>query len=88
MTRYAREKLRWNGWGSREVSFDTKGSDREVWEFVRGAVGLESLPSTPPRALDAVELPAIRLSPALVVRASKLASIGAVARSYDVRWLL
>lgn len=66
MTRYAREKLRWNGWGSREVSFDTKGRDREVWEFVRGAVGLESLPSTPARALDDAELPAIRLSPAIV----------------------
>jgi alkyldihydroxyacetonephosphate synthase len=64
--RYAREKLRWNGWGSREVSFDTKGRDREVWEFVRHAIGVDSLPSTPPVSLDRVELPKIRLAPAVI----------------------
>ncbi|MDQ3032996.1 MAG: FAD-binding oxidoreductase [Myxococcota bacterium] len=64
--RYAREKLRWNGWGSRDVSFDTKGRDREVWEFVRTAVGLESLPSTPPVSLDRVDLPAGKLSHGMI----------------------
>jgi alkyldihydroxyacetonephosphate synthase len=64
--RYAREKLRWNGWGSREVTFDTKGRDREVWEFVRQAVGLDALPSTPATTLDRVDLPAVRLSAGMI----------------------
>ncbi|AKF10676.1 FAD-binding oxidoreductase [Sandaracinus amylolyticus] len=64
--RYARERLRWNGWGSREVTFETKGRDREVWDFVRQAVGADALPSTPPTPLDQIDLPAIRLSPAIV----------------------
>jgi alkyldihydroxyacetonephosphate synthase len=64
--RYARERLRWNGWGSRDVSFDTQGRDREVWAFVRDAVGLEALPATPPLALENIELPAIRLSSSMV----------------------
>jgi alkyldihydroxyacetonephosphate synthase len=64
--RYAREKLRWNGWGSREVTFETKGREREVWEFVRQAVGVEALPSTPPTPLDRVNLPPAGLAPTLV----------------------
>lgn len=62
--RYAREKLRWNGWGSREVSFDTHGREREVWEFVRSAIGVDALPSTPAVTLDRVELSPVRLGPA------------------------
>jgi alkyldihydroxyacetonephosphate synthase len=62
--RYARERLRWNGWGATDVSFDTQGRDRELWEFVRRAVGLKVLPETPAVPFERIALPAIRLSSA------------------------
>jgi alkyldihydroxyacetonephosphate synthase len=59
---YEREKLRWNGWGSRAVAFDTRGHDRKLWELIGQAVGLERLPETKAVSLERVELPAIALS--------------------------
>ena len=64
--RYARQALRWNGWGSSEVSFDTRGRDREVWEFVADAVGLDPLPSTPAAPFEKVILPEPRWTPAIL----------------------
>lgn len=63
---YEREKLRWNGWGSRVVAFDTRGHEQKLWELVGRAVGLERLPETKAVSLDRVELPAIRLSPLII----------------------
>lgn len=77
--RYAREKLRWNGWGSHDVSFDTKGRDREIWDFVRGAVGLDALPSTPAAPLERIELPRSRLAPA------QIEGLGAITDAARVR---
>lgn len=82
--RYARERLRWNGWGSREVSFDTRGRDREVWEFVKHAVGADALPLTPAVPLEKIDLPASRLTPALVEALAGVLAPGRVATdSYE-----
>lgn len=58
---YTRDELRWNGWGLRRETFDLKGRDAEVWEFIRQTVGLEELPDTRPQPLAACDLPAPRL---------------------------
>ncbi len=60
--RYRRDELRWNGWGKNDARFDTHGRDQAVWKFVARALGLTSLPETPPLALAAVSLPEPRLS--------------------------
>jgi alkyldihydroxyacetonephosphate synthase len=85
--RYAREKLRWNGWGARDTTFDTRGREREVLELLRCALGLESLPETPPVPLDQVELPPIRLSSSMIEALSSMTApdrvhIGAYERAF------
>ncbi len=69
---YRRDELRFNGWGLRRKTFDLRGRDDEVWAFVREALGMASLPSTPPVALDDVPLPANRLSDELLGRLRSL----------------
>ncbi|MCA9609548.1 MAG: FAD-dependent oxidoreductase, partial [Myxococcales bacterium] len=59
---YRRDELRFNGWGLRRKTFDLRGRDDEVWAFVREALGMASLPSTPPTALEDIALPEVRLS--------------------------
>ncbi|MFK7986545.1 MAG: FAD-binding oxidoreductase [Sandaracinaceae bacterium] len=59
---YRRDELRFNGWGLRDKSFDLRGRDAEVWAFVREALEMPELPSTPPVDLDGVRLPDSRLS--------------------------
>ena len=78
---YTREELRWNGWGLRSATFDLKGSDGAVWNFVRETIGLSELPATPPIPLAKVALPASRLPEALV--ASLRAELGAGAVKVD-----
>ncbi len=63
---YRRDELRFNGWGLRRKSFDLRGRDDEVWAFVREALGMTELPSTPPVALDDLDLPEVRLTDALL----------------------
>lgn len=63
---YEREKLRWNGWGSRAVMFDLHGRDDALWALIGRSVGLEQLPDTRPIALDHVDVPAIALSPPMI----------------------
>lgn len=63
---YEREKLRWNGWGQRAVTFDAKGRDQALWALIGRSVGLEQLPDTKPVALDRVDVPAIALTPPML----------------------
>ena len=53
---FAREKLRWNGWGWREQGFDLEGRDEALWTYLADALGLEALPHTPAVALEEVDL--------------------------------
>lgn len=59
---YARDELRWNGWGLRRETFDLRGNDAAVWEFIRKTVGLSELRDTPAKPLSECDLPASRLS--------------------------
>jgi len=69
---YARSELRWNGWGLRSKGFDLGGNDEAVWRFVRDAVGLDSLPETPAKALEEITLPACRLDDAVQASLAEL----------------
>ena len=61
LMRYRRDALRFNGWGLRAQTFDLHGRDAEVWRFVEDALGVSTLPRTPPKDLDAVRLPGVEL---------------------------
>lgn len=71
---YRRDELRFNGWGLRRKTFDLRGRDDDVWAFVKGALGMSELPSTPPVALDGLELPAVRLNDAVLARLRAIVS--------------
>ena len=58
---YRRDELRFNGWGLRRKTFDLRGRDDEVWAFVKEALGMASLPSTPSMALDDLPMPEVQL---------------------------
>ncbi len=58
---YTRDELRFNGWGLSRQTFDMRGRDDEVWGFVREALGLDELPTTPAAPLDALRLPPVAL---------------------------
>jgi alkyldihydroxyacetonephosphate synthase len=60
--RYRRDELRWNGWGKNDARFDTHGRDHAVWAFVAEALGVKSLPETPPEALSSLKFPEPRLT--------------------------
>ena len=66
--RYRREALRFNGWGLNERTFALHGRDAAVWDFVRDAIGVRELPSTPAMALDAIALPEGQLPDAALAR--------------------
>jgi alkyldihydroxyacetonephosphate synthase len=59
--RHRREDLRWNGWGRRDVGFETHGRDAEVWAFVADALGTARLPHTPAPRLEDTTLPEVRV---------------------------
>jgi len=58
---YRRDELRFNGWGLSRKTFDLRGRDEEVWSFVRDALSMGELPSTPATPLEDLELPDVRL---------------------------
>ncbi len=60
--RHRRDELRWNGWGRRDVGFETHGRESAVWAFVAEALGVARLPSTPAPSLEETTLPASRAS--------------------------
>ncbi len=75
---YTRDELRWNGWGLRRDTFDLKGRDAEVWDFIRRSVGLATLPETRPRPLAACELPPSRIDSAVRAALEKALAPGRV----------
>jgi alkyldihydroxyacetonephosphate synthase len=64
--RHRREDLRWNGWGRRDVGFETHGRDAAVWAFVADALGTARLPSTPAPSLEDTGMPESRASAELL----------------------
>ena len=61
---YAREKLKWNGWGWADTDFDFQDREAAFWEYFGEVLGIEEFPDTPTLALEAIELPSCRLSSA------------------------
>lgn len=57
-----RARLRWNGWGDLEASYDLRGNDDAVWAFLRNTLKVAELPQTPAPTLDEVDLPDPKLS--------------------------
>lgn len=60
--RYAREKLKWNGWGWQNQYFDFEGSESHFWQFLKQELRIEQLHKTPAVPMEAIELPAPRLT--------------------------
>lgn len=59
-----RTKLRWNGWGWNDAP-DMLGDRADaVWGWMAGRFGLKGLPSTPPKDLADIALPALKLGDA------------------------
>jgi alkyldihydroxyacetonephosphate synthase len=58
---YARENLKWNGWGWTDTSFPLEEA-ASFWTFLRDALGLDVLPETPSAPLDALDVPPSTLS--------------------------
>ena len=82
--RYARENLRWNGWGPRDVFFDTHGRDRELWALIADSLGLGELPSTPALPFERVRVPEGRLSSEVIAELGRaLGGEGARVRTDD-----
>lgn len=63
-----RRKLRWNGWGWNDAPDMLGDKADKVWEWVARSMGMEQLPSTPAKPLDAIKLPASRLDANLISR--------------------
>ena len=61
-----RGTLRWNGWGRRDQRFDLDGRDDAFWDWVASELGVPTLVERAPAELDALPLPAVRLSDALL----------------------
>ena len=53
---FAREQLRWNGWGRRGQGFDLQGRDEALWSYLAEALGIDALPETPAVRLEDVAL--------------------------------
>jgi alkyldihydroxyacetonephosphate synthase len=58
-----RSTLRWNGWGFAAHRDEIAGRE-EVWRRLAAELGMPALLATPPRPLEELKLPAVRLSPA------------------------
>lgn len=54
---YRRERLKWNGWGWQERTFDLHGGEHRLWAFLQSELGLSALPPLPAATLDAIPLP-------------------------------
>ena len=52
---YARDNLKWNGWGWREESFSLDDPPA-FWRFVQDELGLDALPDTPSIALEELDV--------------------------------
>lgn len=61
-----RAKLRWNGWGPLNAPDPLAEKGEAAWGWLGGLLGRESLPETPPVALDQTRVPPGRLAPALI----------------------
>ncbi|PIQ25497.1 hypothetical protein COW36_20850 [bacterium (Candidatus Blackallbacteria) CG17_big_fil_post_rev_8_21_14_2_50_48_46] len=70
--RYAREKLKWNGWGWQDQHFDFEGRDTSFWKFLQTELKLQSLSPTPACPLENLEVPASRLNPAQAQALAKI----------------
>lgn len=57
-----RSLLRWNGWGLVQAPDVLGDRASKVWPWMQEAMGLNALPDTPAVPLEAIQLPASRLS--------------------------
>ncbi|MGE0791605.1 MAG: FAD-binding oxidoreductase [Sandaracinaceae bacterium] len=69
---YAREDLRFNGWGLDARTFEMHGREEALFDFVGEALG-GPLPYTPAAPLETMELPESRLDAAALAELAKLA---------------
>lgn len=60
-SKYARERLSWNGWGWVDERFELGGREEALLSFLRQALGMKTLRETPPMALEEIPLPPTRL---------------------------
>lgn len=52
-----REKLRWNGWGWAEKTYELGASAEQLWSWIGENLGMKALPRTPAKPLDEVSFP-------------------------------
>lgn len=67
-----RSRLRWNGWGLRDETYDLGNRAGPVWDWLAAELGLAELADTPPEPLEAIELPPGRLGEAELGRLEEL----------------
>lgn len=60
--KYAREKLKWNGWGWADQHYDFEGSETFFWTFLQQALGMPQLRHNPPVLFDELFLPPSQLT--------------------------
>ena len=53
---HRRERLKWNGWGWQEKSFDLHGGEKHLWAFLQSHMGLSALPPTPAATIEDLAL--------------------------------
>lgn len=70
-----RARLRWNGWGWVDHPDPTTVTP-DIWKRIGTAFGVPTLPDTPARKLDEIQLPPSRLSPDTIARFANAASCG------------
>ncbi len=65
MSDYTRTKLKWNGWGWKDKTFELGNRESHFWEFVRNNLQVTTLPSSPSIAWEDINLPKPRITKTL-----------------------
>lgn len=66
-----RQSLRWNGWGKADQE-NPLPEGAAQWEFIRAALGMRALPSTPAKRFTDVVLPKSRLNADAIARLKEI----------------
>ena len=78
---YARENLKWNGWGWADRKFDLEGKETAFWDFLKQALGLDGLSHRPSVNWEDVQIPSARLSSKQVKVLEKICVSGLITAS-------
>lgn len=69
---YAKDKLKWNGWGWKDKSYAFPSGETAFWDYLKSALGLEQLPRYPSKSLEDIAITPGRIQEHLL---SELANI-------------